>query len=240
MATTTGVTMSMKLIIDEKAQRLLFAEASKDVVDFLFSLLAVPVATAIKLLGKESMVGCVGNLYASVEKLESTYVLGGVVKDTLLCPTVLSSSNSLLGLPEKTLHRCTGTRCSNCHVCRSYVTAVYGRPCPTCCGSMTVGAQLVPSAESGHTVVQSAAKGFVQGIVTYVVTDNLTVTPMSAVSASITLLNTLSVKDVGDLQEKTVQLGYNEGLAILKASLQSKTVLTDVFLGDNKAQGGRA
>ncbi|CAL4977907.1 unnamed protein product [Urochloa decumbens] len=159
--TTTGVTLSMKLVIDKKAQLLLFAEASKDVVDFLFSLLALPVATAVKLLGKESMVGCVGNLYASVDKLNSAYVQGGVVKDALLCPTVFSFGNSLLGLPEKTLH-------------------------------------------------------------------------------SITLLNTLSVKDVGDLQEKTVQLGYNEGLAILKASLQSKTVLTDVFLADKKAHGGRA
>ncbi|CAL4951588.1 unnamed protein product [Urochloa decumbens] len=218
---TTGVTMSMKLIIDKKAQRLLFAEASKDVVDFLFSLLALPVATAVKLLGEEDMVGSVGNLYASVGKLESTYVLGGVVKDTRA------------PLPHRAL-----VRYSNC---RSYVTAVYGGACPACRGTMkTAVTQLVPSAGSGQTVVQSAANGLVQGIVTYVVTDNLTVTPMSAVSASITLLNTLSVKDVSDLQEKTVQLGYNEGLAILKASLQSKTVLTDVFLSDNKAQGGRA
>ncbi|CAO2161091.1 unnamed protein product [Urochloa humidicola] len=97
---------------------------------------------------------------------------------------------------------------------------------------MDTAAQLVPAAAS-------AANGFVQGVVTYVVTDNLTVTPMSA-GSSITLLNTFAVKDVGDLQEKTVQLGYNEGLAILKASLQSKTVLTDVFLADKKAHGGRA
>jgi hypothetical protein len=31
-----------------------------------------------------------------------------------------------------------------------------------------------------------------------------------------------------------------QGLAILKASLESKTVLTDVFLGDKKAPGGVA
>jgi hypothetical protein len=31
-----------------------------------------------------------------------------------------------------------------------------------------------------------------------------------------------------------------QGLAILKASLQSKTVLTDVFLGDKKAAPLRA
>ncbi|XBI86148.1 hypothetical protein VPH35_094159 [Triticum aestivum] len=108
-AATASSALSMKLLVDTKAQRVLFAEASKDVVDFLFSLLALPVGTAVKLLGKDSMVGCVGNLYGSVEKL----------------------------------------------------------------------------------------------------------------------------------QEKTVQLGYKEGLAILRASLQSKTVLTDVFLA-NKQLPGRA
>ncbi|CAL4965304.1 unnamed protein product [Urochloa decumbens] len=194
MATT--VTLSMKLVIDKKAQRVLFAEASKEVVDFLFFLLTLPVATVVKLLGKESMVGCVGNLYASVEKLD------------------VRSSPA----------RCTGTTYSNC---RSYVTTVHSKQCPCCHFTMTTAAQLLPP-------VPSAARVLVEGIVSYMVTDSLTVTPMSAVS-SITLLNTFAVKDVGDLQEKTVQLGYTEGLAILKASLQSKTVLTDVFLGVKKA-----
>ncbi|RCV24716.1 hypothetical protein SETIT_5G108000v2 [Setaria italica] len=213
----TAAALRMKLLIDKKAQRVLFAEASKDVVDFLFSLLAMPIATAVKLLGKESMVGCVGNLYASVDKLESIYVQNGASKDALLCPTVLSSSNSLLCLPEKSLYTNTGH--ANCGL---YITARRGSACLTCYSGMTAAAQVLPA----------AAHGFVLGIVTFMVKDDLSVTSMSAVS---TLLNTFAVRDVGDLQEKTVQLGYNEGLAILKASLQSKTVLTDVFLGDKKA-----
>ena len=55
----------------------------------------------------------------------------------------------------------------------------------------------------------SAPTGFVQGIVTYTVMDDLKVTPMSTISG-ITLLNAFAVRDLGDLQEKTVQLGYNE------------------------------
>jgi hypothetical protein len=114
-------------------------------------------------------------------------------------------------------------------------------------------------------VQQSAGKGFVQSIVTYTVMDNLTVSPVSAISSGITLLNTVAVKDLGDIQEKTVQPGYKEvdpsklfhlfflticctdsemcillqGLAILKASLKSQTVLTDVFLGNNKSRRRR-
>jgi hypothetical protein len=75
--------LSMKLLIDRKAQRVLFADASKDVVDFLFSLLALPIATAVKLVGKEAMVGSVGNLYSSVDKLDSTYVQPGAANAPL-------------------------------------------------------------------------------------------------------------------------------------------------------------
>jgi hypothetical protein len=51
--------------VDTKAARVLYAEASKDVVDFLFSLLTLPVGTVVKILGNDAMVGSIGNLYGS-------------------------------------------------------------------------------------------------------------------------------------------------------------------------------
>ncbi|KAL5226825.1 hypothetical protein ABZP36_015090 [Zizania latifolia] len=242
----TSAALSIKLLIDTKAQRVLFAEAGKDVVDFLFSLIALPVATAVKLLGTDSMVGCVGNLYLSVEKLDGTYVQPGPSKDALLRPVVLSpaaaTSSSVLRLPaaswapSKSFFVCdVGGGCSS--RCRGYVTEKSGTACPNCGRSMTTVAQLVSPAagQVAQNAEAGGAKGFVQGIVTYTVMDDLTVSPMSSIS-SITLLNTFAVKDVAALQEKTVPLGYKEGLAVLKASLQSKTVLTDVFLAPRPAR----
>ena len=55
----------------------------------------------------------------------------------------------------------------------------------------------------------SCSKGFVQGVVTYTVMDDLKVAPMSTISG-ITLLNTFAVRDLADLLEKTVQLGCEE------------------------------
>jgi hydroxymethylpyrimidine/phosphomethylpyrimidine kinase len=55
----------------------------------------------------------------------------------------------------------------------------------------------------------ASGAGFVQGIVTYTVMDDLKVSPMSSISG-ITLLNTFGVTDIASLQEKTVQLGYTE------------------------------
>ncbi|XP_073148343.1 uncharacterized protein [Henckelia pumila] len=75
----------------------------------------------------------------------------------------------------------------------------------------------------------STEGGFVKGVVTYMVMDNLVVKPMSTIS-SITLLNKFNVKEVGTLQEKEVTLGMDEALMLLKASLHSEKVLTSVFL----------
>uniref|UniRef100_A0A0D9UWV7 Uncharacterized protein n=1 Tax=Leersia perrieri TaxID=77586 RepID=A0A0D9UWV7_9ORYZ len=88
---------------------------------------------------------------------------------------------------------------------------------------------------TGAAGVSSSSNGFVQGVVTYTVMDDMTVFPMSSIS-SITMLNTFAVRDLGVLREKTVQLGHTEGLAILRASLQSKTVLSDVFLARRHAR----
>ncbi|KAE8810415.1 hypothetical protein D1007_12886 [Hordeum vulgare] len=249
-ATTTA--LSMKLLIDTKVRRVLFAEASKDVVDFLFSLLALPVGTTVKLLGNDAMVGCVGSLYGSVERLDGAYVQPGASNDALLHPSVLSpaasSKSSLLGFPAppspqaKTFYICSmqcncynggilfGAPSGRSSNCRTYMTDSCGTHCPSCNNQMTMPFTVVPSARSGgQAAAGESGKGFVQGILTYTVIDDLTVTPMSSIS-SITLLNTLAVRDLAALQEKTVQLGYDQGLEILKASLQSRTVLTDVFL----------
>jgi hypothetical protein len=167
MATTE---LSMKLLIDTKERRVLFAEASKDVVDFLFSLLSLPVGTVVKLLGKEAMVGSVGRLYASVEKLDATYLQAGAAKDALLHPTVFSAAvnnkSSPLGLPPppspqlpqpKTFYRCHRQCNSRNHYgqgsttsCHCYITDIYQSCCPTCNSQMTTELTLVPSARSGR------------------------------------------------------------------------------------------
>ena len=66
----------------------MFAEAQKDLVDVLFSLLALPVGSVIRLLKYHPMAGSIGNLYRSIGYLSSTYVQPGLDKNTLLNPKV--------------------------------------------------------------------------------------------------------------------------------------------------------
>ncbi|CAN1131027.1 hypothetical protein LINPERHAP2_LOCUS6164 [Linum perenne] len=169
MATTSTCTskVTLKLLIDNKKNKVLFAEAGKEFVDFLFTLLSFPLGTVIKLLSKNKMVGCLGNLYQSIEDMSDTFIESNSNKDTVLNPKA-----------------------------------------PFC---MTTG-------------------GFVKGVVTYMVMDDLEVKPMSTIS-SLTLLSKFNIQQVGALEERVIELGMDEGLNLLKASLQCKTVLTSVFLG---------
>ncbi|KAH6774701.1 hypothetical protein C2S51_013105 [Perilla frutescens var. frutescens] len=174
MAKETNV--SMKLLIDTKTKRVLFAEAGKECVEFLFHILSLPVATIIRLLQEQGIEGSLPNLYRSLEDLNVTYIQPNQSKDAFLKPAT-SSSVPLLA----------------------------------------------PSVQGA-----AAGVGIVKEVVTYMVMDDLVVKPMSTIS-SITLLNKFGVKDVGALEEKVVNLGMNEAVKLLKTSLQSKNVLTNVF-----------
>ncbi|KAF3653325.1 putative 60S ribosomal protein L34-like [Capsicum annuum] len=83
----TDSKLSLKLLIDPKAKKVLFAETEKDCVDFLFHILSLPVSTVIRLLKTKGMnYGCLPNLYESVENLHDTYIQSNQGKDILLKP----------------------------------------------------------------------------------------------------------------------------------------------------------
>ncbi|KAF3336462.1 hypothetical protein FCM35_KLT19048 [Carex littledalei] len=228
--------LTLKLLIEKESQKVLFAEAGKDVVDFLFSLLAMPIGSVIKLITKESMTGCLGATYGSLEQLDDTYLLSSQTKSNLLNPTSSTkvSTNALLlsvtdapyscdklneyyTCPGKDSYHLSSPSYNPQHICRKKMTVELG---------FVEGSIVKKEEEKGE-------KGFVKGVVTYNVMDDLSVMPMSTIS-SVTLLNQFGIKDLSTLQEKTVRLGLPEGLELLKASLQSKNVLTDVFLTKKK------
>ncbi|XP_044971927.1 uncharacterized protein LOC123439255 [Hordeum vulgare subsp. vulgare] len=191
---------TLKLLVDKKANRVLYAEAGKDAVDFLFSLLAMPIGTVAKVLQTGSDGFGVANIYASVQKMNTVYMHSKIVQEALL-----SSCRPMF------LHRPT-TR-------------------------LPAAPALVPKSMSidvardfslyGSAV---AGGGHVQGLVTYSVMDDLTIAPMSSISA-VVLINKLN-REGNDLvlEEKSVKIGNKEAFDILKASMDSRTVLTDVFL----------
>ncbi|KAG4127526.1 hypothetical protein ERO13_D10G220600v2 [Gossypium hirsutum] len=221
--------VSLKLLIDCKSNKVLFAEAGKDFVDFLFNLLSLPLGTVIKLLKTNSIVGSLGSLYESIEKLSETYMHPNQNKDSLLNPRARTPAS---GVPLLLVNDAAGRKVYMCPDSNHRnVADDSGMACPQCKKRMATEVTVVGrNVGEGKT---SDEGGFVKGVVTYMVMDDLAVKPMSTIS-SITILNKFNVTDVGALQEKVVDLGMNEALWLLKASLESKTVLTSVFLGNKK------
>lgn len=225
-----------------RGQRVLFAEAGKDFVDFLFNIMSLPVGTVVSLLNKEGMVGSLGNLYGSIEKLSDVYIQPFQDKDELLKPKVLTSGATNLPrlLPNiessksRRFYRCSSRSYNDCG---SYISEQPEALCPRCRCRISSPLQLVEAeknASSNDSLSSSsesvAEGGFVKGVVTYMVMDDLMVKPMSTIS-SIALLNRFNIKQIGDVEEKTIKIGMDEAVKLLKVSFQSKTVLTDVFLG---------
>ncbi|XP_058182423.1 uncharacterized protein LOC131300540 [Rhododendron vialii] len=225
--------ITLKLLVDTKNNRVLFAEARKDFVDFLFTLPSLPIGTIVRLLTAKSMVGCLGNLYDSVENLSDTYMQPNQSKEVLLKPKVAvhSTEASLLltdyDAPVPAVNKMY--KCSNCY---SYVSIDQKVICPKCKkNSMTEEVTFVPPMVVNTGL--SSERGYVKGVITYLVMDDLVVMPMSTISG-IALLSKFNVANVASFEEKVVTFGMDEGLKLLKETLHSKMVLTSVFLGGMK------
>jgi len=82
--------------------------------------------------------------------------------------------------------------------------------------------------ETGKSGSGSSGGGYVKETVTFIITDELEISPSSTIT-SINLLNKLNVKDLTNLEERTARVGATEALELLGASLVSTTALNDVF-----------
>lgn len=76
---------NIKHLVDKNFGKVLFAEAEKDVIDFFFTFLALPVGVVIRLLSHTTMPGCLGNLYSNgVQTLNESYIKNSHGKSFLL------------------------------------------------------------------------------------------------------------------------------------------------------------
>ena len=147
MATKATPKMSLKLLINKKDDKVVFAEAEKDFVDFLFNLLTLPIGTTTSFLPKGI---CLGGLHESIKKLDGAYLQPNQSTDSPLKLNTLA-----------------------------YV--------------------ILPFFNSSS----SRSHGHVQGLVTYMVTNDLSVAPMS-MATTMALFKKYNIEEVDVLEEKLV------------------------------------
>ena len=215
--------VSLKLLIDRESQRVLFAEAGKEFIDFLFHSLALPIGTFVPLFEKQGIQGSFGNIYESIENLGSINLQPGVSKDTLLKPNVHISDGGGTGLPlllqnvgsSSSSSSLASTKLYSCArdngPCDAYVAYDFSAICPSCGDVMNHEKYMVdpPTPSATKTSSSSTERGYVKELVTFMVTDDLVVKPTSTIS-TITLLNKFNVQEFGALEEKVVNLGVDE------------------------------
>jgi len=134
MATTK---VSLKLFIDKKGRQVLFAEADKEFVDFLYCIFTLPVGavTSLVLKGGGGMVGSLPSLYQSIENLSVTRIFQpDKNKRFLLEPMVFMPGAKVplllpnVGSTFRQFYRCG----LSYPACWKYVADDNSTVCPTC------------------------------------------------------------------------------------------------------------
>ncbi|CAA2956303.1 Hypothetical predicted protein [Olea europaea subsp. europaea] len=202
----------IKLLVDENQTRLLAAEAPSDFVNVLLSFLTLPLGTVVRVTKSHpGSIGCMNNLYQSIEQLSADNFCTEACKSILLSPRnprALVCKNLKLNIDDTSNGICFSCNYNYCGRKSHY-------PCTKCvCGR-------IANTEISEESQPSDPKHFVGRMIMYVISDDLQVLPGNPNSLAQLLCN-LGLSDVDQVEELSVDVGLEE------------TPLTDVFLGERK------
>ncbi|KAG8362864.1 hypothetical protein BUALT_BualtUnG0029600 [Buddleja alternifolia] len=198
----TSQKIIVNAIISKSTNKILLVEADEDFINFLFSLLVIPLGKVVHHLGVDSSIGSVDNLYQSIINLEGgRYLKNEDLKNILLelelPPEYLSTNHIFSHIEDITL--------------------------------------VMPSSVSNVKFVDgNGTLGYVKRPATFMVTNDLVVTPFLAVS-SLFFVTSLKIP-VYDVEELKFEIGMEETLNILNAYLTSTSALTDGLKPVSKRQ----
>ncbi|XP_048140262.1 uncharacterized protein LOC125316294 [Rhodamnia argentea] len=224
--------LKLKLVVDKSKQRVVFAEAGKDFVDFLFHIQALPIATLahIRAMKADSVDGSLGNLYKSIADLEDVYFMMPRHRQNLLTPKFLNPGPNIkvpftLLLPSDSSSSSRQTHCYMCPTkdCTYYSQRVADNPsvrCPRCTSAVMDRRVEFVEVPTGQT-------GYVKELVKYVVMDDLVVKPMTSDSCIAMLKDKAAM-----IENKFVDFGMDE-VSQIQLHLFSWLVLG--FLIENSA-----
>ncbi|XP_028783626.1 uncharacterized protein LOC114739715 [Neltuma alba] len=237
MASVQGPSSShLRLFVDKKTNKVVVGEASADFIDALLSFLTLPLGTIIRLLSNKpthrssAEVGCINNLYQSVQNFDTEVFWNGICKTMLLCPR--NPCEKLCQKLRFNVDDTEPTKYFMCGSCRQgsdeWLSAFSGVSCS--CGKLMDQEMKVVEEEDDNP------KGgvFVRGESMYLIFDDLTVLQNSACN-TIHQLVQLGYSDVTKLTEMSPKVGSKQIMDLLRRALVSTSTLTDVFLNREAA-----
>ncbi|XP_057793374.1 uncharacterized protein LOC131009996 [Salvia miltiorrhiza] len=100
-------TMNLKLMVQKSTNKLLYAEAEEDFVEFLFSFLVIPLGRVVSLLSRNSNLKPIDSLYKSADDLiHHKYFINFDAKNRLIQPNIphgYISNDHIFPLTEESL-----------------------------------------------------------------------------------------------------------------------------------------
>ncbi|KAJ8639410.1 hypothetical protein MRB53_016104 [Persea americana] len=232
--------ISLTLLVDNEGKRVIFAESGKDFVETLLSFLTMPLGTVIKLSGKQPNMSSLTMLYQSLEDLDLEFLSTKSCKDMLLHPK--SSAVELyknlhpmvdIGATEPTQYYiCSSWDC--CFYEHCLVSTVENTQCR--CGK-TMDRKISEKKDEGVKDAHGGDGVFVKGKMRFMITDNLQVSVVSS-STFFAALRELGISDASVLEERNVNVGEEEAMSLLKTSLISNAVFSNVFCSKKPKQVG--
>ncbi|XP_058768050.1 uncharacterized protein LOC131641764 [Vicia villosa] len=229
-ASQTEEQVSLKLVLNEKGNKVLFAEAGKDFVDILCSFLTMPLGTIARLVEKESSIGpvsigCLNSLYQSVADLDESCFYNDTIKQMLLKPS--NSAEDYCNTLTLNIDDTPPTKYFACTYCDDlFISTFKDKHCPRCGICVT-----------GPLFLKHSCHGFIDGVATFAITDDLTVLPYCIDYACFGLLQEFGIKFPSSVKEMVLNVTKQKVLDLLKCSLLSKYTLTDLFLGQKPSIG---
>ncbi|KAL0905049.1 hypothetical protein M5K25_027221 [Dendrobium thyrsiflorum] len=206
--------ISIRLLIDKEQKRVLYAEAGSDFIDVLFSFLALPLGSIVRLLGKQTSLGSLDNLYESVEQLEVKYLYlqTEACKEMLLKPRSAAADicedlkiTNIHDVNPRHFYICNEIDCLQSS---SYYTHVTKARCSHC------GKLMDKNWNWPKATIEKRG-----------------VMPISLMSG-FSLFEKLRINDASILEKRDINVGNEEALNLLRISLVSKRALTRLFFPD--------
>ncbi|KAL8031342.1 hypothetical protein ABFX02_13G018100 [Erythranthe guttata] len=200
----------LKVTVQKSTNKLLFAQSNNEFVDFLCSLLTFPLGGVEYHLCNNTSFKGIDNLYTSLaDFIGDEYLANADIRKSLMKPSLphgYMSENKILPLvgntdPRLFYHKGLGMD-------EEWLS--YSSRDSKC-------ARAIKYRNNGGY--------YINGRKMYMVSDDLTVTPLCMISI-FSILKDMKIT-LSDVKEVEVPIGVDEGLSILKASLTSTTALTD-------------
>ncbi|KAF6996981.1 hypothetical protein CFC21_013248 [Triticum aestivum] len=231
MSSNGGPTVAVKLFIDKEKKRVLFAESDKDFVDILFGFLTLPLGTIVRLFDKQSQIGCLDELYRSVESLGEEHFQTRHCRTMLLRPVNAAAAHCdrlkvKVDADQTGIHVCLYRSSSSCGTGTGYFSSIRDVSCK--CGSIMRDIRRWPHSSPEATEGSAVDGVFSKGGSKFIVTDDLQVAP-SSTTLMFSLIDKLGLQEPLNIKEEVLQLNSNKIISLLRRALLSKQPLTGLY-----------